>query len=287
MKKRTIAIVSISLVLAILAVAVIATFPTYIFEDEELPALNPDIQSDNVTQGDDVGVVGGESGGVEGILPNVSEDDDKAPSTNNTGLKNLASDDGAKLLAENGAFGKDAEYEVDKLGIFDKKYYRARHYVRDFAKNYTMYEITVQRDGKDVQPLAAAKVVIEIPENYNIDDVEVYYMLSNGGVQKLNCAIDKTARTATVSFMQSGVFILIERDKTADDNTSSNNSSTESDNSSSTPTDTSSDTSSDASGSTDSDVTDSSDTNSDVSSDSSSTESDPNKDTMDGWTPWY
>ncbi len=304
MKKRTIAIVSISLVLAILAVAVIATFPSYLFEeDTNIPATNSSVQNDNIkpSEGDDVGNVGGNAGGVQGVLPDVgfeSEDIPQTPSdtteTNKT-LETIATDDGAKFISANNAFDKGTKFSINKLGILSKKYYRARHYVQDFAKYYAMYEVTAKKDGQNVQPIDTARVVINIPEKYNIDNVEVYYMLDKG-VQKLSAIIDKDARTATVGFMQSGVYILIERDVpkvedtssdvTSSENSSSDTTSTESEDASST---TSSNTSSDASNSdASSDTTDSSeDTESDVSSDTSSTESDPNKDTMDGWTPWY
>ena len=157
-----------------------------------------------------------------------------------------------------------------------------------------MYEITAKLDGKEVQPTDTARVVVDIPKKYDIDKVEVYYMLDSG-VQKLDTVIDKDSRTVTVSFMQSGVYILIERDNATNDNTSSNDTSSnttsiESEEPSSTPSDTSSDASSDESSS---DITGSNEENnssesteSDTSSDSSSTETDPNQDTMEGWTPW-
>ena len=305
MKKRTIAIVSIALVLAILAVGVIATFPSYLFEEEkDSGETKPTVQSEAITEsveGDDQGNVGGnDNNGVEGVLPDVVPEDtttDSQAVINN--LDTIASDGGAKLMAETSAFPDGTEFKVNKLGIFNKKYYRARHYVRDFASQYTIYEITAQKDGKDVQPIAAARVVIDIPEDYDIDKVEIYYVLSGGGVQKLNCTIDKDAKTATVSFMQSGIYILIEKDKAADTETSSQATSTESEESSSSDTssnssssDQSTDSSSDADSSQATDSSENSDSSENNSSDSSSSdgtssEDDPYKDSMDGWTPWY
>ncbi len=308
MKKRTIIIVSISLVLAILAISIIATFPSYLFEEKiNVPAANPNpnVQNDDITPtpGEDVGTVGDEENGIEGILPDLSitdEDTSEAPSAT---FKTLATANGVKFIAANNAFEKGTEFGAKKLGIFSKKYYRARHYVRDFAKYYSMYEITAQNGGRDVQPIDSARLVIDIPKKYDINNVEAYYMLDKG-VEKLSVAIDKEARTATVGFTQSGVYILIEKDKTPDEDTSSNDvssedTSSEDASSNDSSSNTSSTESEDASSNTSSDngssdITDSSeennsseDTDSDTSSDSSSTESDPNKDTMSGWTPWY
>lgn len=281
MKKKTIAIVSISLVLAFLAISVIATFPSYLFEDNGTDGTSS-IQSGNVTesvQGDDVGNLGGDNG-VEGILPDVEETVN--PST--TGFVEFASADGVTVKGETNAFQKGTKVEIDELGIFDKTYYRARHYVRDFADDYVMFDITAEKDGKSVTPDGIVKVVFTIPDDFESDEIEVYYLLSNG-VQKLNCTVDKTTKTATATLTQPGVFILIDKDTAVKEDTSSDVSSTESGTSS----DASSDASSDSS-STPSDMSsDSSGTSSDSSTpDSSETPSeDPNKETMDGWTPWY
>lgn len=275
MKKKTIAIVSISLVLALLAISVIATFPTYLFEDNGTDDTSS-IQSGNITesvQGDDVGHL--EGSGVEGVLPDVEETVN--PST--TGFEEFASADGATVKGEANAFPKGTEVEIDELGMFDKTYYRARHYVRDFADDYVMFNITAQKDGESIIPEGVVKVVFTIPDDFDADEIEVYYMISNG-VQKLNCTVDKTTKTVTVTLTQPGVFILIDKDTTVKEDTSSDVSSTESDTSSDTSSDASSnssDTSSDSSNSSDSSTPDSSETPSE----------DPNKETMDGWSPWY
>ena len=145
MKKRTIAIVSITLVLAILAVSVIATFPSYLFEEEkDLTVSNPSVQSDKITEsveGDDVGEVGGSDNGLEAVLPDVEPPEAEDTATSSKNLETIASDSGAKLVAENAAFPNGTKFEVDKLGLFNKKYYQARNYVRDFASDYIIYEI--------------------------------------------------------------------------------------------------------------------------------------------------
>ncbi len=290
MKKRTIIIVSISLVLALIAIAVIATFPTYLLEDNTSDIVSdPSIQSGNITEhpdNEDGGVVGGVGGGVQAVLPgiDIGVNNSSTVTQPNSNLKELAQEGGATLLAENGAFSKDAKSNIKKLGIFNKKYYRARHYIRDFSKNFTVYEVTVEKDGKVQYPVGAAKLVIEIPEKYNLNNVEIYYMLSDGGVQKLNCQISDN-KTATINFIESGVYILVERKQPeATDSPSSDTSTGEQDNNSSVTSNTSSNTDSSNSSTDSSDVTSS---NPDTSSGSSSTESDPNKETMDGWTPWY
>ncbi|MBE6776893.1 MAG: hypothetical protein E7542_02105 [Ruminococcaceae bacterium] len=271
MKKKTIAIVSISLVLALLAISVIATFPTYLFEDNGTDGTSS-IQSGNITesvQGDDVGELGGN--GAEGVLPEVEDNNN----TSTKGYIDYATTDGATVKGESGAFPKETEVEIDELGIFDKKYYRARHYVRDFADDYVMYNVTAEKDGESVIPQGIVKVIFTIPDDFDADELEVYFLLSNG-VQKLNYTVDKTTKTVTVTLTQPGVFILIDKDTTIkdSDNTSSDTNSTDS----STPSDTSSNSSNTSSdNSSDSSTPDSSDTESE----------DPNKETMDGWTPWY
>lgn len=331
MNKKTVIIVCVSLVLAIISISVIATFPTYLFEDtDKAPAATSEIESSQITeptQGDDVADVGGDNG-VEGVIPDVNDSDIDLPETPLTNYEVLTESKGAKLLGEINAFPDGTEFMVDKLGIFDKKYYRARHKVRGFAKKYLIYNITAQKDGKDVTPNGIAKVAIDIPENYNLDQTEVYLVLSNGNIVKLDCTIYKSDRTATVTFTQSGVYMLVERKLTNSNNTSaqSQNSSsgtvssekTESSNSVSSDSSTSSNPISNDDSSTNSDSSnkpDTSETNTsendtsdtdtsepntsepdtsepdtsepDTSEPDTSEETDPNKDSMKGWTPWY
>ncbi|MBQ4118997.1 MAG: hypothetical protein IJD45_01235 [Clostridia bacterium] len=318
MNKKTIIIVCVSVVLALIAVSVIATFPTYLFEDTvKTPASSP-IASDKVTeptQGDDVGNLGGNSG-TEGVLPNVDNEDVGLSETPTTNYENLAESKGAKLLGETNAFEDGTEFSVDKLGIFDKKYYRSRHKVRTFAKEYLIYNITAQKDGKEVLANGIAKVVINIPENYNLNQIEAYFVSSDDNLIELDCTINKKDKTATVTFIQSGVYMLIERKLTNSSNTStqaqnssSNTTSSEKqensepdnsgnassdepivsgDSSSNPDTSKNPDVSSKPDTSSDSDTSSEPDTSEpDTSEPDSSEEVDPNKETMNGWTPWH
>ncbi len=286
MNKKTIVTVSVVLTLAILAVAVIATFPTYLFESQETPVVNPDIQSDNIIEspGDDVGVLG-EGNGAEAILP-LPDDQDLGLSENtNEVLSVLAEIKNAKLLGEQGAFSETTKIAINKLGIFNRKYYLSRHYTKDVAKNFIAYDISATEKGDDVSPSGLVKLVISIPDDYNLEDISVYYLLSNG-VQKIDCSIDKVEKTASIKVSQMGVYILVENADQKDSPNSSEDTSTESDVSSS---DSSSDASSD-NPSTDTSNDSSTDSSSDVSSDNTSSDSsseDENKESMDGWTPWY
>ncbi len=311
MNKKTVVIVCVSIVLALIAISVIATFPTYLFEDTVKTPASSEIQSDKVTepsQGDDVGNLGGNNG-VEGILPDVNNDDIDLPETPTTNYEILAEDKGAKLLSETNAFEDGTKFSVDKLGIFDKKYYRARHKVRGFAKNHLIYNITAQKDGKNIVANGIAKIAISIPESYNLDQIEVYFLSDDGNLVKLNSTINKSDRTATVTFTQSGVYMLIEKKLTNSDNTSTQIQNSSSDIASSEKTESSeTDSSNSSSAKPDGDnvpsdkpeVSEAPDTSEnpdasetpdtsepDGTESDSSEEVDPNKDTMAGWTPWY
>lgn len=313
MKKKTVVIVSVSLVLAILAIAVISTFPTYLFEVSEEPtSTESEIQSGNIAESTDDTIDIGDSNGIEAVLPDIDSDDTNESDTKpalspSKGYNTLAEDSGAKLLAEIGAFEKGTDFKVNKLGIFNKTYYRIRHLVRDFSNKYTMYDISAKKDGKSIAPIADAKIVIDIPNNYDLEKTEIYFLISDNRVTKLDCSIDKTNKTAVVSFAQSGVYIIIEKSNDEDKNVSSENTQTDSskpfesnnqtgsDNNSSNSSDNSSTiTSSESSSSNDSDNdqnqndTSSSTDSSNTSSSDEPVESNPEDwETMDGWVPWY
>ena len=306
MTKKTIVIVCISLVLAILAVAVISTFPTYLFETSEEPtSTNPEIESGNISESTDDTIDIGGSNGIQAVIPDVGDDNTTPPLAPSKSYHTLVEDSGAKLLAENGAFEKETVFNVNKLGIFNKTYYRTRHLLRDFADKCAMFEISAKKDGKSVAPIADAKIVIDIPNNYNLDRTEIYFLISDNHVTKLDCSIDKTDKTAIVSFAQSGVYIIIEKSNSKDALVSSGNTETNSSNVSELNNQTnsnngsfenSSNTTSDTSSSTDADndhnqsnvtsSTDSSDTNTSDDTDEP-VESNPDWETMDGWLPWY
>lgn len=285
MKKRTVVVVAITLILALLVVAVIATFPTYLFEDKPDDNTSTPIQSDSIVegegvQGDDVGVMGGGEGGTEAVLPTIDDEELGYSETPESDLSVIAEVQNAKVLAETGAFDSDTKVKIKKLGVLDRDYYRARHYLDGIANKFTAFELTAKKDGDTVLPNGLVKLSFTIPENYSKENVAVYYLLSDGGVGEVSSKISEDSKTVSVKVSQVGVYILVEKEPKTENNTSSDNTSTESDKtdsnvSSSTPEDTSSDTSSDVS----------SDSSGDSSSDTSS--EDENKDTMDGWTPWY
>lgn len=302
MKKKTVVIVSVSLVLAILAIAVISTFPTYLFEVTKEPVSTDSIiQSGNINEFKDDTIDIGSSDGIDSVLPDIDNPDTEPPLSPNTSYNTVAEKDGAKLLVENGAFEKETVFNINKLGIFNKTYYRIRHYIKDFANKYVMYEITAKNGGKNASPIADAKVVIDIPNNYDLEKTEIYFLISDNQVTKLDCTIDKAAKTAIVSFSESGVYIIVEKRNNEDkdvssehtENSSSTLSSSESQNSSNNSSDnssdntTSSDTDSDQTQSNTSSSTDSDNTGSNDESDTPVSSNPEDWETMDGWVPWY
>ncbi len=289
MKKRTVVIVAITLVLALLVVAVITTFPTYLFEDKpNHSSTSTPIQSDSIVegegvQGDDIGVMGGDNG-VEAVLPTIDDTELGYSETPESELSVIAEAANAKVLAETGAFDSDTKVKIKKLGVLDRAYYRARHYLDGIANKFTAFELSAKKDGDTVLPNGLVKLSFTIPEDYSKENVAVYYLLSDGGVSEVSSKISEDSKTVSVKISQMGVYILVEKDLKTENGTPSDNTSTESDKtnsnvSSSTPEDTSSTTSSDVS-------SDNSNDSSDNSSSDTSSE-DENKETMDGWTPWY
>lgn len=282
MNKKTILIVSLTLLLAIMVIVAIATFPTYLFKDDTMTSSTPS----NIQIGEEDVTVGGNGNGIEATLPdieatlnsnNVSKNESEVSpeGTSDLNLTTISEAKGAVLKAELGSFSRDAKVVLKKLGILNKNYYLARHYTKDIAKRFIAYSFTAKENGKTVLPIGSVQMVITVPEKYDINNVSVYYLLSDGGVQELNCKIDKVAGTVAVNATSTGVYILVEKkaqkvDSPADDTTVSESDTTTSsdDQESITPDDNSSE---------------SSDT---TSSDNAEPEN-PEKDTMSGWTPWY
>lgn len=273
MKKKTVIIVSLVLFLALVAVAVISTFPTYLINDKKESENTSAIQSNSVTetvpqQGDDEFTLAGN--GIESVLPDVKEDTDVSD-----GLKAVADAENVKIEAENGALDSDVKVKVKKLGIFNKKYYLVRHYLKNIAEKFTAYDVSLLKDGKDITPNGIVKITFDIPDNYSGKELAVYYLLENR-LQEIDSTVNSADRTVTATVKGSGVYVLVV--KSVND-----------------VSDTDSDVSSESGSQTSSNVESgiSSSTESGTSSDNASSgnnsvsSEDENKDSMDGWSPWY
>jgi len=277
MNKKIAIIVSSVLVFAILVIAVIISFPNYLFKDD-----TPSSTTSGTQSNPDEYTVGGVGEGVQAVLPgfddfnktdsNESESNsDKIPTLS---LKTIAQAKNAAIEAENGAFSDEAKITLKKLGWLDKEYYSSRNYTKEFAKNFVAYKFTATQDGNAVLPIAYVRMAITAPTSYDINNVEVYYLLSDGGVEKLNFSVDKISGTVYVEANVTGTYILIEKKPVKDEENSSSKEDVSSNEDASS-----------SEGSSSSEDTSSEDN---TSSDSNNSESDDSsKDTMDGWTPWY
>ena len=274
MNKKTITIISAALILAILVVAVIVTFPTYRFNDTS----DKSPSSDTVAKPDE-NTVGGAGEGIEAILPdpdnldNNNQDEQSGTAvTPSLDLKTIAQAEGAAVEAENGAFNNKTELKLKKLGLLNKQYHTVNYYTRKFAKKFVAYSFTAKQDGKDVLPIAYVRLAITAPTAYDINNIDVYYLLSGGGVQKLDFTVDKVSGVVYVKANVTGTFILVEKKPVEDtEDTSSKEEITSSDNISSEDTSSDENTSSEENNSSDN---------------TSSETDDANLDTMNGWSPW-
>jgi hypothetical protein len=270
MKKKTIIIVSLALIFAIVAIIAIARVPKQKIKQELSDVKNPVIQNDKVdievnsqpsgpeTPGDD-GYYLDETGenGIVLLPPSLDSNSDLSDINE---LQTVDKAGSAVLKAELGAFKDGATATLKKLGVFSKEYMRAEVLTKGYANKFTAYKYSATKNGKEYLTAGRVKIVISIPRSYDIDKVSVCYMFDDH-LQELNCYINKEKRTLVVNATATGVYLLVEEkpvtNKPSDD-TSSDSSSSDST---------------------------SSNTNSSNNSTSSMPEGDP--ETMEGWTPWF
>jgi hypothetical protein len=265
MKKKTIIIVSLALILAIVAIIAIARVPKQKIKQELSDVKNPVIQNDKVdievnsqpsgpeTPGD-VGYYLDETGenGIVLLPPSLDSNSDLSDINE---LQTVDKAGSAVLKAELGAFKDGATATLKKLGIFSKEYMRAEVLTKGYANKFTAYKYSATKNGKDFLTEGRVKLVISIPRSYDIDKVSVCYMFDDH-LQELNCYINKEKRTLVVNATATGVYLLVEEKPVT--NKPSNNTSSDST---------------------------SSNTNSSNNSTSSMPEGDP--ESMEGWTPWF
>lgn len=264
MKKKTIIIVSLALVFAIIAIIAIARVPKQVIKHQLSDIKNPVIQNDDLeievntqptgpeTPGDD-GYYLDETGenGIVLLPPSLDPNDDLSDVNE---LQTIDKAGSAVLKAEIDAFDSNVKVSLNKLGAFSKDYMRAEVLTKGYATKFAAYKYSATLNGNNYITAGRVKLVISIPRGYDIDKVSVCYMFDDH-LQELSCYINKENRTLVVNATQPGVYLLVEEkpvtnkpsDTTSSENTNSNNSSNN--------------------------------------STSSMPEGDP--DSMEGWTPWF
>jgi hypothetical protein len=239
MKKKTITIVSLALILAIAVIIAIARIPKQKFKQQLNDVKNPVIQSGNIdiqenknptgpeVQGEDAYDLNDYDNPIELLPPSIDEENDESINE----LQTIAKAGSAVLKAEIGIFNSDIKVTLKKLGIFSKEYMRAEVLTKGYAKKFTAYQYTATKDGKEYFPVGRVKLVISVPRGYDIDNVEVCYLFEDH-VQELDCYINKNNRTIVVPASATGVYLLVEKKPVSDKPSDNNSSNTSSDNSS-------------------------------------------------------
>lgn len=117
--------------------------------------------------------------------------------------------DGLSLSADAGAFSEETVIDIVKLAtgeIFD----RVAESLSELARDFLAFEITATEDGQAVQPDGTVSMTVDIPLNFNMDNLAVFYVSEDGTYEQLPAVVDKVARTASFVTTHFSTYVVAE-----------------------------------------------------------------------------
>lgn len=117
--------------------------------------------------------------------------------------------DGCSVNAGEGVFPYGVSLNIEKLtsGIL---FFNAQKAMENLCEKMTVYEITAMRNNMKVQPNGTVTVTFDIPKDYDMDKVAVFYVSPEGEAEKLKSEVDENGTFATVKLTHFSTYVLAE-----------------------------------------------------------------------------
>lgn len=128
--------------------------------------------------------------------------------------------DGCSVKAENGVFPAGTVVTVEKI-TDGNVFTLAQTSLKDIASKMTVFEITAKNNNIAVQPNGKVTVTFVIPDGYNMDNLDLYFLSTDGKAEKLKSAVDKTAKTITTELSHFSTYVVVENEKSNSSSTTS------------------------------------------------------------------
>ncbi len=121
------------------------------------------------------------------------------------------------VKAEAGVFPSGTEITVDEIKS-GELYDNAKKALADKGDKFIAFDINAYVDEIKVQPDGEVEVTINIPDGFNPDKLEAYYIPEEGEPEKIECEVNETNKYAKLTLKHFSVYALVEVN-TADANT--------------------------------------------------------------------
>lgn len=124
----------------------------------------------------------------------------------------LDNQSGTPITAGNASqvFDKGTVVKVDHIQS-GEIYQRVEQALKDVVSSMdqaAIYEFTATLNGAAVQPTAPLQVTMQIPANFSVNNLKLYYVAENGAKEEVPITVNKDARTITVNLQHFSTYVL-------------------------------------------------------------------------------
>lgn len=110
----------------------------------------------------------------------------------------------ADAFAENTVVAIENVVDAEKTTTISEK-------LKEKVSQFIAYEIKATNNDESVQPSGAVNATFKIPEGFDVDKVELFYISEDGEVEKIEVTVDEEAKTITAELTQVGTCVVGEK----------------------------------------------------------------------------
>ena len=117
--------------------------------------------------------------------------------------------DGCSVRAEQGVFPDGAIVSIEKV-TSGALFLNAQNALADIANKMFVYEINATDNNIKIQPKGTVNMTVEIPKDYDLDSVAVFYVSPEGKAEKLGGEVDKKNFTIDLKLTHFSTYVVAE-----------------------------------------------------------------------------
>ena len=115
-----------------------------------------------------------------------------------------------RVFGEKDAFAENTVVAVENV-IDAEKTTAISEKLKEKVSRFIAYEIKATNNEEAVEPSKTVKATFKIPEGFDMDKVELFYVNADGEVEKIEATVDEEAKTITAELTQVGTYVVGEK----------------------------------------------------------------------------
>lgn len=146
---------------------------------------------------------------VSSQVSSTASSEEETSSKEEKTLVTFGENESAKIEAEKNVFPENTVVKIEEVSESSTKEMLQIAF-KTVAKNYKAYEITASCDNVSVQPDGKVMATFDIPEDYDMDKVAVFYVSPDGDTEKLDSFVDKENNTVVAELSHFSTYVVAE-----------------------------------------------------------------------------